>query len=65
MLAFTRTDGDETVLCVFNAGDEAETRKLELSGKLTTLLGRARESVGEEGRALMLYPRSGAVFRVD
>ena len=64
LLAFTRSDEKETVLCVFNAGDEPEKLELELTEELHPLLGRANENRSEEGRSLLVPPRSGAAFAV-
>ena len=64
LLAFTRSDGEETVLCVCNAGEETVPMKPELSGTLVPLLGRAHVDQEEDGPALIVPPRSGAVFLV-
>lgn len=64
LLAFIRRDEEETILCVFNAGDEEEKLALEQEGEVTPLLGRADEKRTEEGRFLSIPPRSGAAVLV-
>ena len=65
LLAFTRTDDRETVLCVVNAGEEPARLELKLTGALTVLLGRADEEVTQEGRALLVPPRCAAAVQVE
>ncbi|MCI8423527.1 MAG: DUF3459 domain-containing protein [Lawsonibacter sp.] len=64
LLAFTRSDGKETVLCAFNAGDEAAALELPYP-RLTPLLGWTHMDLWEESTTLVLPSRSGAVFQVE
>ena len=64
LLAFLRRDATETILCAFNAGEEAENLTLPLTDPLTPLLGRAGVTADEDGVTLQLPPRSGVAFRV-
>ena len=64
LLAFLRRDTNETILCAFNAGEEAENLTLPLTDPLTPLLGRAGVTADEDGVTLQLPPRSGVAFRV-
>jgi len=65
LLAFTRTWGEETLLCAFNAEDEPVRLPLDQDLRLTRLLGTAELSPSRWGQALLLPPRSGCVFAVN
>ena len=62
LLAFLRWDGEERVLCAFNAGEEPVPLNPGLGGTLIPLLGRAHVDQGEDGPSLVVPPRSGAAF---
>jgi len=62
LLAFTRRSGEETLLCAFNAGEDAEAMDTSLFGELEPILGHAHMDRTEEGLSLVMPPRSGAVF---
>ena len=49
MLAFTRGDKQETVLCAFNNSEEPQRLELGCLGALEPLLGRAHVDVEEGG----------------
>ena len=60
LLAFSRRDGQETVLCACNAGEQPQTCLLDFP--VTPLLGDCTVETREEGFALTLPPRSAAVL---
>ena len=60
LLAFSRRDGPETVLCACNAGEQPQTCLLDFPA--TPLLGDSTVEPREEGYALTLPPRSAAVL---
>jgi len=62
LLAFTRSWGEETLLCAFNAGEDAETLDTGLFGELEPILGHAHMDRTEEGLSLVMPPRSGVAF---
>lgn len=62
LLAFTRRDGGEMVLCAFNAGEEPEKLELPWPGDLTPLLGRAHVDREDDSLTLIIPPQSGAAF---
>ena len=64
LLAFLRETEEERLLCVFNAGDEAQTMTLELKDEAQTLLGQARANRTDRGLTLELPPRSGSAIRL-
>lgn len=64
VLAFTRRDKQETVLCAFNNSEEPQRLELGAIGALEPLLGRAHVDVGEGGTVMTVPPQSGAAFRV-
>ena len=66
LLAFTRSDGKETVLCAFNASEEPLRLSLGVfDGRLTALLGRASVAVTEEETSMVVPPRSGVAFQAE
>ena len=60
LLVFSRRDGQETVLCACNAGEQPQTCLLDFP--VTPLLGDCTVEPREEGFALTLPPRSAAVL---
>jgi len=64
VLAFTRGDKRETVLCAFNNSEEPQRLELGCLGALEPLLGRAHVDVEEGGAVMTVPPQSGAAFRV-
>ena len=60
LLVFSRRDGQETVLCACNAGEQPRTCLLDFPA--TLLLGDSTVEPREEGYALTLPPRSAAVL---
>ena len=60
LLVFSRRDGQETVLCACNAGEQPQTCLLDFPA--TLLLGDCTVEPREEGYALTLPPRSAAVL---
>ena len=60
LLVFSRRDGQETVLCACNAGEQPQTCLLDFPA--TPLLGDCAVEPREEGFALTLPPRSAAVL---
>jgi len=66
LLAFLREEGEEEVLCAFNAGGEPRRMRLELDGEPVPLLGPARaERTEEDVLFLDLPPHSGTAFLVE
>jgi len=63
LLVFSRRDGQETVLCACNAGEQPQTCLLNFPA--TPLLGDSTVEIREEGYALTLPPRSAAVLLKD
>jgi len=60
LLVFSRRDGQETVLCACNAGEQPQTCLLDFPA--TPLLGDSAVEPREEGFSLTLPPRSAAVL---
>ena len=60
LLVFSRGDGQETLLCACNAGEQPQTCLLDFPA--TPLLGDSAVEPREEGYALTLLPRSAAVL---
>ena len=61
VLAFTRTQGEETILAAFNTGSEEATLRLREHEGVQLLLGSARFHIGPEGHLLTLQPRTGSL----
>ena len=64
VLAFTRGDKLETVLCAFNNSEEPQRLELGAIGALEPLLGRAHVDVEEGWTSLVVPPQSGVAFQV-
>ena len=64
VLAFTRTQGEETILAVFNTGSEEATLRLRENEEAQLLLGSARFHTGPEGPLLTLQPRTGSLLQI-
>jgi glycosidase len=62
LLAFTRSDGAETLVCTFNAGDRPARMTIPLDRPLRPLLGQAQCHKTERGQRLDLPPRSGTIW---
>ena len=64
LLAFTRGDGEETVLCAFNAGDEPASFSAQLPGTPEALLGwvHLEQEEADGPMAVTVPPRSGAAL---
>ena len=66
LLAFARSDGQETLLCAFNAGEDHQAlRAPGLRVHPEPLLGRAHVQEDEDGLKLVLPPQSGAAFLAE
>ena len=64
VLAFTRTQGEETILAAFNTGSEEATLRLREHEGVQLLLGSARFHIGPEGHLLTLQPRTGSLLQI-
>ena len=64
VLAFTRTQGEETILAVFNTGSEEATLRLRENEEAQLLLGSARFHTEPEGQLLTLQPRTGSLLQI-
>ena len=64
VLAFTRTQGEETILAVFNTGSEEATLRLRENEEAQLLLGSARFHTEPEGPLLTLQPRTGSLLQI-
>ena len=64
VLAFTRTQGEETILAAFNTGSEEATLRLREHEGVQLLLGSARFHTGPEGPLLTLQPRTGSLLQI-
>ena len=64
LLAFLRQEGEELLLCAFNAGDTPQPMVLELEGILEPVLGRAHVEAADGAVTLTVPPQSGVLFEV-
>ena len=64
VLAFTRTQGEETILAAFNTGSAETTLRLRENEEAQLLLGSARFHIGPEGHLLTLQPRTGSLLQI-
>lgn len=62
LLAFTRQEGAEHLLCAFNASGTPQTMALELEEAPRLILGQAESKLDEEGFFLTLPPHAGALL---
>ena len=64
LLAFFRQEGEELLLCAFNAGEDPQPMALELEGVPEPVLGRAHIEEEDGAFTLTIPPRSGVVCAV-
>ena len=65
LLAFTRVDEKESLLCAFNNSEEPQILDLgHFHDPLEQLLGRGNVTVTEDGTSMVIPPQSGVIFQV-